>query len=389
MLQRQFHFTAVSQREQRCLSGRRSMPTINFKPVRFFALIATLALPLVGCSMPSLRKSLCEISASDIPRELEKVSIPSYRVEPPDILLIEAVNNIRPANDPLHVGDHLAIRVANALPPDPQGDPTQNEFKLIREVYQVQTDGSVNLGPEYGVVKIEGLTLTEARAAIDKHLRDVIGLASPKIAISMPDVNGKQQIAGEHLVRPDGTVALGVYGNVYVSGLTLDEVKAAVEQHLSKSIHKPEINVDVLAYNSKVIYVVTDGGGQGEQVDRLPFTGNETVLDAISQIQGLSDVSSKEIWVARPAPADTACAQTMRVDWRAITQDGVTDTNYQLLPGDRIYIKADPWISLDNVIVKVTQPAARLFGFVALGNGTVQQTRRGKNTNGSGGGGFY
>jgi hypothetical protein len=31
----------------------------------------------------------------------------------------------------------------------------------------------------------------------------------------------------------------------------------------------------------------------------------------------------------------------MQIDWRAITQDAVTTTNYQLLPGDRIYIQAD------------------------------------------------
>jgi len=49
---------------------------------------------------------------------------------------------------------------------------------------------------------------------------------------------------------------------VYVNGMTLDEVKAAVEEHLTRSMHQPEVLVDVLAYNSKVIYIVTDGGRQ-------------------------------------------------------------------------------------------------------------------------------
>lgn len=115
------------------------------------------------------------------------------------------------------------------------------------------------------------------------------------MAVSLPNVNGKQLISGEHVIRPDGTVALGIYGSVYVNGMTLDEVKAAVEDHLARYMHQPEIMVDVLAYNSKVIYVVTDGGGSGESVVRLPFTGNETVLDAMSQVDGLSEVSSKNI----------------------------------------------------------------------------------------------
>ena len=53
------------------------------------------------------------------------------------------------------------------------------------------------------------------------------------------------------------------------------------------------MSVDVLAYNSKVYYVIMDGGGYGQQIVRLPCTGNETVLDAIAQVNGLPQVASK------------------------------------------------------------------------------------------------
>ena len=62
--------------------------------------------------------------------------------------------------------------------------------------------------------------------------------------------------------------------------------------------------MDVVAYNSKVYYIITQGAGLGDSVRRLPVTGNETVLDAISQIGGLSQVSSKNIWIARPSASD-------------------------------------------------------------------------------------
>src|SRR5207253_3031295 len=229
---------------------------------------------------------------------------------------------------------------------------------------------TVDLGPEYGSVAVEGLPLKDAKAAIEKHLVDEAGLAEPKVAVSLPNVNGKQLISAEHLIRPDGTVSLGVYGSVYVNGMTLDEVKAAVEEHLSKFIHNPEIDVDVLAYNSKVIYIIADGGGSGESVVRVPFTGNETVLDVMSQVDGLSEVAAKNnLWVARPGPHGSQVAQKMPIDWRGITQDAVTTTNYQLLPGDRIYIKADPLIAADSFIAKVTVPISRMFGFTLLGNG--------------------
>ena len=155
--------------------------------------------------------------------------------------------------------------------------------------------------------------------------------------------------------------------------MALTDVKWVIEEHLKQYIHDPEVNVDVLSYNSKVIYVITDGGGYGESVVRLPVTGNETVLDAISEIQGLSEVSSKKIWVARPAPSELGYAQILDVHWQAITAEGVTATNYQLLPGDRIYIAADHMIATDNFLSKLLAPAERIGGLLLLYTGAVSR----------------
>ena len=354
-------------------------------------LLTAVSLLESGCvALPSIRSELPEIAASDIPRELQKVALPAYRVEPPDILLIQAVSNIRPADDPLSPGDQLIISVINTLPEDPNADPLTNQFKTINSTFQIQANGTIDFGPIYGTLQLEGLTLEESRAAIEIHLRETAGLKLPKVSIALADLAGKQPITGEHLVRPDGTVSLGIYGSIFVTGMTLDEVRAGIEAHLSPRMHKPEVQVDVIAYNSKVYYVITDRAGFGEQVVRLPFTGNETVLDAIAQINGLSDVSSKKIWVARPAPDGMASAQTMVVDWRAIAQDGVTTTNYQLFPGDRVFVQADHLITLDNFISKATAPFERIYGHIFLAHGLVRELQfghlRGGNSRGGGGG---
>ena len=125
-------------------------------------------------------------------------------------------------------------------------------------------------------------------------------------------------------------VTLGSYGSVSVVGLTKSEAKRAIEVHLAQFLEDPEVAVDVFGYNSKVYYVVTQGAGLGDNVYSFPSTGNETILDAIAQINGLTQVSSKRIWIARPGQGSDGCDQIFPVDWPSITQCG--DSGHQL-PG--------------------------------------------------------
>ena len=45
-------------------------------------------------------------------------------------------------------------------------------------------------------------------------------------------------------MRTDGTVSLGTYGSVQVVGLTLAQAKKAIETHLSAFLQAPEVSVD-------------------------------------------------------------------------------------------------------------------------------------------------
>jgi len=102
-------------------------------------------------------------------------------------------------------------------------------------------------------------------------------------------------------------------------------------------------------------------------MQRFPITGNETVLDAIAQLERVSNMASKTIWVARPASADFGQDQVLPVDWDAIAHGGITDTNYQILPGDRIYIVDDSMVAANTFIDKLVGPLERLLYMGSLG----------------------
>ena len=253
-----------------------------------------------------------------VPRELDKVTMPEYVIEPPDVLLIEGTIVSPPEDNP--------------------------DYK----------PGSKEPGEQ------------------DKRL-------SGRITTLFT-----QDVSGQFTVRPDGTVYLGYFGSVPVAGYTLSQAAAAVRDAVVRKLRevddtrvKPErvfIKLDVTQYNTKKYYVIFDGGGNGEQVLGIPFTGSDTVLDAVAYANGLPSVASKRnIWVARRTPHAGQTDQILPVDWVGLTQHGHTATNYQLFPGDRVYVKAQRLVTLDNTLARVLRPVERIFGITLLGASTVNQ----------------
>ncbi len=345
----------------------RQVVRLSLGPVVVLALLAT------GCVLPRHRP---QPAPPDVPRELNKVNIPDYVIEPPDILVINAV---RLVPNPPYRFEPLDTVIVTAKAPL-ANEPLSGEFVI-------EPEGTVNFGGSYGSVRLAGLTSEEARQTIEAQFKGL--LANPAVYVAPARTRPLQQIAGEHLVRPDGKVSLGVYGLVRVCGLTVMQARQAIEDHLRQFVLNPEVSVDVSGFNSKFVYVVYDGAGTGQQVYTLPFTGNETVLDAVGKMSGTpAVVSTDHMWVARPAPGANCPPQILPVNWHAVSALGVTATNYQLLPGDRLFVRASRLMAIEIALSRVLAPVERLFGFTLLGSGVVRDFQSYPATNTGFGNGF-
>jgi polysaccharide export outer membrane protein len=167
-------------------------------------------------------------------------------------------------------------------------------------------------------------------------------------------------ISGERLVRNDGMIHLSFYGNVYVRGLTTTQIKEKLILHLRKFIpdevlglmeqdengewqdvepkDSNRVFVDVTAYNSKSYFTQ----GDLAKIGKLPWTANETVLDALSYAGGFIPAADpKNIRLVRPG-RDGKRARVYKVDYEAILERGETEQNYQLFPGDRLIVGRNP-----------------------------------------------
>ena len=80
-------------------------------------------------------------------------------IEPPDILVVEAIRVVPKSPYALRTGDVISIDVPNAIPGAPINGPYTN-----------MPGGAVNLGREYGAIQIGGLKIQQAQIEITNYL---------------------------------------------------------------------------------------------------------------------------------------------------------------------------------------------------------------------------
>ena len=159
------------------------------------------------------------------------------------------------------------------------------------------------------------------------------------------ELDADVRFPADQKVLADGTVDLAGYGRVIVAGLTLEAAEGLISQTIQntdianknesekKDVKPTAVNVRLLEPVHR-FYVLGEVASPGS----YPFVGNENVLDGILAAGGLtSDANACKVILSRPTPPPS-CRVALPICYREITQLGDTTTNYQLQPGDRIYV---------------------------------------------------
>lgn len=134
-------------------------------------------------------------------------------------------------------------------------------------------------------------------------------------------------------IHPDGKISLKLLGDVKVVGMTAKEIAAKLEVLLSRYYVDPKVSVRVLGYNSKKYYVY----GEGIPAGPRPFTGRDTLLDAV-----MPAVSNYLSWTARvkvirPSHGDEP-PRELTIDVDRMVKTGDWSQNILLEPNDVVYV---------------------------------------------------
>jgi len=189
------------------------------------------------------------------------------------------------------------------------------------------------------------------------------------------EINGVSQ-----QVRPDGKINLPLLGEIYVAGLTPREIEASVVKAASKHYQAPDCTVLVRAYHSQRFYIF----GQVARPGVVPWTGHDTLLDALARAQPTSLAWPERILLIRGStPTEGGYATTqpsgdyaysgvrppekghprrrLVVNLRAMIEHGDLSNNVLLMPNDIVYVPANPLaqigLALQNLLFPI-RPAA-------------------------------
>lgn len=170
---------------------------------------------------------------------------------------------------------------------------------------------------------------------LDKATLDTYVLEPGDGLLILPtDLDSPAKVPSDHTILIDGTIDLGKYGRLTVAGRSMAEAESMVHEAIAaKTKEAGFIDVRLVNRQSKTFYVL----GEVRTPGTFSLAGRETVLDAIVLAGGLGDNASvRNVSLIRPCA--TGLGQILGVDYTAIVQLGDASTNYQLRPGDRIFV---------------------------------------------------
>ncbi len=140
------------------------------------------------------------------------------------------------------------------------------------------------------------------------------------------------------VVRPDGFITLSMIDEVMARGLTVVELKAAIEKAYSESLLKPVVSINLIEYVAPRVYV----GGQVAKPGSYELRAGHTLMQFIILAGGFTrDANRKLVLHARPIGEGKLKMTTFNVaqmleDSKAVQEVLLQDGDYVFVPDSKL-----------------------------------------------------
>lgn len=164
------------------------------------------------------------------------------------------------------------------------------------------------------------------------------------------DVMRHTEFSAIYPVNMEGKIQYKFVGDIDVTGLTKKELEQKIKAIISNFVINPEVNITILEYKSKIIYVLGEVGRPGKyymRSDSIPV--REAVVEA-----GLPTLAAAMRRCRLVTPDNNGRVKTKTVDLYSILYGGNLRYNLEMHPGDVLYVPATIMAKIFRVISPVT-----------------------------------
>ena len=174
-------------------------------------------------------------------------------------------------------------------------------------------------------------------------------------------VRNQPEFSGTFVIGFDGKIQYNYLGDLPIAGLTKYEVQQVLEKMLTEYIRVPVVTVQILAYNSKVVYVIGAVSSPGKFIMR----GDAIKLREAILAAGLptEDAALSRVHVITP-DLDDPKVQVINV--KQILYKGRLKNDIDLTTGEIVVIPSTVMSKVNDFLGSLLSPITRAARFAAM-----------------------
>ena len=175
------------------------------------------------------------------------------------------------------------------------------------------------------------------------------------------DVRNQPEFSGAFAIGFDGKIQYNDMGDIPIAGMTKYEVQQVLEKLLQTYIRVPDVNVMILAYNSKVVYVIGEVNNPGKFIMR----GDAIKLREAILAAGLPthDAALSRIHVIKP---DLNDPRIRVINMKRILYNGKLKDDVDLYPGEIVVVPSTVLSKINDFLGTLLSPITRAASAAAL-----------------------
>ena len=175
------------------------------------------------------------------------------------------------------------------------------------------------------------------------------------------EVRSQPEFSGDFVVGFDGRIQYNYLGDIPIAGLTKYEVQQVLEKLLEKYVRVPVVTVQIVAYNSKVVYVIGEVNRPGKFIMR----GDAIKLREAILAAGLPTHAAalSRVHVIKP---DLNDPRVRVINVKRILYKGKLKDDVDLFPGEIVVVPATVLSAANQFLSALLSPASRVATAAAL-----------------------